>query len=281
MGIGRSPLNAGVELEDGYADSGCSTMEAVMRVALRVLLFCAIATSVQPGIAAEDNHEQARTRDISAIEKIKGRVDIDKDAPERPGDGQILADLKSRGAEIRTNAILADTGDDVIRYLEVRFRKGSWAASSGVVSSLQRVKQNVALHFYGIRLSDDELRRFRGWTNIISVSFMACRIDDGGVQHIATLPKLRDLALQSGGGLTNAALAHFSEHRGLRGIMLEGRGFSDAAVAHLKKMQGLKHINLFAHGFTANGVAELKKSLPGAYISVSEPSFDDPRQTTR
>jgi hypothetical protein len=63
--------------------------------------------------------------------------------------------------------------------------------------------------------------------------------------------------------------------------MLEGRGFSDAAVAHLKKMQGLKHINLFAHGFTANGVAELKKSLPGAYISVSEPSFDDPRQTTR
>jgi len=201
--------------------------------------------------------------------------------PERLGDDQVLAELKSRGAEIRTNAVLDDTRDGVIRFVEVRFRKDSWAASWGVVSSLQRVKQNVALGFYGVRLSDDDLRRFRGWTNLISVSFKACQMEDGSLRHIATLPKLRDLALQSSGGLTNAALAHFHAHRGLQGIMLEGRGFSDEAVGHLKKMQGLKHVSLFSHGFTAKGAAELKKTLPGAYMSISEPSFDDPVQRTK
>ena len=250
-----------------------------MRLTLSVLVSCAIATSAQPGVAAEDNQERAIA--IPKVEKIKGRVKVNKDAPERTSDGQVLADLESHGAEVRRNAVLDDTGDDVIRYVEVRLRKESWATSSRVLSSLQRVKQNVALDFYGVRLSDDDLRKFRGWTNVISVSFKACNIADGSLQHIAALPKLRELALHSGGGVTNAALAHFQAHRGLRCVMLEGRGFSDEAVGHLKKMQGLKHISLFSHGFTTKGVAELKKAFPGASISVSEPSFDDPRQTTK
>jgi hypothetical protein len=199
---------------------------------------------------------------------------------ERRVEDPVLAKLKSNGAEIRDGAILDDAHGGVMRYVEVRFRKDSWAASSRLAPSLKNVTQNVAVSFYGVSLSAGDLQKISRCKNVFSISFRACRLPDDGVRQVATLPNLRELVLAHG-NLTNSTLAHFCAHRKLRALSLEGRAFSDEAIVHLRKMDHLSYINLFAHGFSAKGVAELRKALPGVHLSVSVPSFDVQRKERR
>jgi hypothetical protein len=219
----------------------------------------------------ERHHDISCRLLVSALLAMTPVLIVQADDSEQRGDDEILAQLKSRGADIRKGTLLGGTS-----YVEIRFRESSWAASSRLLASLRDVKQNVALDFSGIRLDDDDLGQIRGWQNLFFISFKHCTISDGSVRHVATLPNLQELALV-GGNMANADLAHVCGHHKLRGLLLQGRGFSDDAVTHLRRMKGLTSIILFSHRFTAKGVAELQKALPDAHISVSSPSFDVPR----
>src|SRR5262249_21395837 len=144
--------------------------------------------------------------------------------------------------------------DQLNESIAVSFEKRSWEAALRLLPTLKDVRQNLALEFAHVPLTDDDLAMLQGWTNLTAVTIRGCDVTDAGVCGLATLPQLRTLSL-SGSKLSAASLDGFAYQQTLKAVLLTGHNFTDECVPKLARLRGVTSLWLENHKLTAEGVA--------------------------
>jgi hypothetical protein len=125
--------------------------------------------------------------------------------------------------------------------------------------------------------------------SLVKVSFRGVVLDDAGLAHLASLPKLESLYLPgtgigdaglerlkglpslvnlylSGTKVTDAGLGQLEAYPRLRVLALDRTAVSDAGLDRLERLKGLVHLNLSQTNVTEAGVERLRRALPNCKI---------------
>jgi hypothetical protein len=127
--------------------------------------------------------------------------------------------------------------------------------------------QNVGLiSFYNDkRITDADLERFEGLTQLRDIYLGETQITDIGLGHLKGLKQLQMLMLERT-NITDAGMEYLEGLLQLQELDIDNTKITDAGLERLKKLVHLKHLHLAGTQVTDAGVEKLKKALPKVKI---------------
>jgi len=114
-------------------------------------------------------------------------------------------------------------------------------------------------------LTDADMEKIRGWTNLRGLSASGSEVGDAGLACVENLTGLVSLKL-NGTRVTDAGLVHLSALQHLDFLDLSHTAVTDAGLAHLKGLPSLRTLDLSRTAVTDDGLESLKRSLPGLKV---------------
>jgi predicted nucleic acid-binding protein len=112
-------------------------------------------------------------------------------------------------------------------------------------------------YFTGDRLTDADLTRLGGLSDLRELYLQSPGITDAGLVHLRALDKLTTLYL-GGTSVTDAGLVHISGLPGLRTLNLASTATTDAGLIHLRGLTGLRRLVLWGTRVTDAGLLHLR-----------------------
>jgi hypothetical protein len=98
--------------------------------------------------------------------------------------------------------------------------------------------------------------------DLLWLSLGSCPLDDDGLKHLPSLPKLELLNLNFT-RITDAGLADVARCKNLRRLFLAKTGVTDAGLDHLKSLNQLVEVDASSTRVTADGARRLQAAIPG------------------
>ena len=171
------------------------------RELLAVLAIGLLGNSISCGWAAEPNVEQAKA--VAEIQKLGGKITIDKNNPGKPVTAVRLMDTKVTDAGLEHFKGL--------RHLQ-SLELGNTTITDAGLEHLKSLTQLENLDLRGTKITDAGLEHLKGMTNLQSLYLSGTNVTDVGLEHLAGLTQLYDLDLGRT-GVTHAGLIDL--HRAL------------------------------------------------------------------
>ena len=122
-----------------------------------------------------------------------------------------------------------------------------------------------SVSFTGTEVTDADLVRLGGLTNLVTLDLDNTQVTDTGLVHLAGMTKLKTLLLGNT-AVTDASLMHLANLRKLEGLSLYHTQVTDAGLVHLASLNRLTYLDLHNTHVTDAGVAELQETLPNCRI---------------
>src|SRR5262249_2552115 len=140
-------------------------------------------------------------------------------------------------------AALGDESDDVrtaaaaaLTDLNARLEPAAESAGEGIG---HRSRERGPISYGDSSLTDADMEKVRGWTNLRALSASDTDVGDAGLACVEHLTRLESLRLD-GTRVTDAGLVHLSALLELDFLDLSHTAVTDAGLAHLKGLSGLR-----------------------------------------
>lgn len=217
---------------------------------------------------------------------------------------QAIAELKSHGAIVRTEAIPIPFFEQIAgsefsqRLIEAYWvgqevtadelaplartptlRKLELTNSTIDTAGLQHLvglRDLYALHLSGTNIGNDALAYVEPLHGLEILSLNGTQVDDTGLKSISGLPKLERLFLNTT-RITDAGMDELGRMKQLKELGLRDLTITDAGIAELR---GLTHLEVLAldnnPNVTRKGLLALRETIPNLIFSLDEEDPDNP-----
>jgi len=185
---------------------------------------------------------------IAEIEKLGGRVTVDKRSPDKP-----VVKVTLRGPKVSDAGLVHLKGLTKLRTLSL---DRTQVSDAGLVH-LKELTQLRTLTLYNTKVSDAGLVHLKGLTKLLWLDLNNTRVTDAGLVHLKGLTKLQYLTLNKT-QVSDAGLVHL---KGLTKLLWLGLYFtkvSDAGLVHLKGLTKLRTLSLDNTQVSDAGLVQLK-----------------------
>ncbi len=200
-----------------------------------------------PDVAVlKDATKQAKA--IAEIEKLGGKVTVDKKSPGKP---VIRVDL--HGSEVTDAALEHVKGLTELQTLNLWQTK---VTDAGLVH-LKGLTKLQGLDLQGSEVTDAGLEHLKGLTELQTLDLWRTKLTGAGLVHLRGLTKLQLLEM-SETKVTDAGLEHLKALTRLEALSLGSTKVTDAGLEHLKGLTQLQSLNLFNTQVTDAGLERLK-----------------------
>jgi hypothetical protein len=186
--------------------------------------------------AQEEQEDKSAQQEeaIAAIQKMKGRVEVDAKRPGKPVIKVHLFGGKTAGIGLAPLTKLPE-----IEWIGLHL-------SDITEADLEHLKGLTKLRRLGladIHLSNDGLQRLEGMTMLEILYLMENPITDAGLDHLRKLTRLKELGLGQT-KITDAGLERLKNFKDLEILRLQQLKISTAGLEHLKGLTKLKTLDL-------------------------------------
>ena len=217
---------------------------------------------------------------------------------------QAIADLKSRGAIVRTEAVaipffeqVAGTefsqqvieiywiGQDVTaedlaalsRATSLRKLELTKSTINGAgLQHLNGLSDLYTLHLSGTNVGDEALPHVSHLHALEILSLNGTKVTDDGLENLAGLSRLERLFLNST-PITDKGLDHLARMTQLKELSLKDLSITDAGLLKLKGLVNLEILALDNNpNLTLEGIVALRKTIPKLVFSLDEQSDTNP-----
>ena len=139
-----------------------------------------------------------------------------------------------------------------------------------------RAEERGAVAFDARELATDrELERIGHLKHLQRLDLWRCDISDDGLQHLAGLSELREIALGLSPGVTDAGLAVLRRMRKLTSVSITHlKNVTDAGIAHLAEHGGLQAVTLFGTNSGDGALRALSRKPDLDYLWVGNRTTD-------
>ncbi len=222
---------------------------------------------------------------------------------------QVITELKSRGAIVRTEAIPIplleliagkDFSEQIIEVYwvadDVSEEDLMAVAGASTLRKLELTNSKVAgdglkhivglgdlytLHCTGTNIGDKALTHIAQLKSLEILSLNATQISNSGLKKLAGLSKLERLFLDST-GISDEGLTTLSELTKLKELSLKNLPITDSGLLKLKTLRNLEILALDNNPhLTREGILELRNSIPKLVLALDEQSDSNPATQSR
>lgn len=148
---------------------------------------------------------------------------------------------------------------------ESEYHGPEWLPRLLEYESARNFDRLMSIRLGGTRCSDDDLRDFRGLTNVDRLVLYNTRVTDAGLSRLRGLPGLKHLYLH-GTNVTDSGITRITALSNLQSLDLADTRITDAGLARLKELKNLRRLYINDTQVTDSGIADLQRALPGLAI---------------
>ena len=192
--------------------------------------------------AAEKDQAEALVRAITEIEKLGGKVTVDKSSPAKPVISVRLARTQVHDAQLE---------------------------------HLRGLTQLQSLDLWDTQITDAGLANLKGLSKLQSLELGSTQVRDAGLEHLRGLLQLESLDLRGDGQITDAGLVNLRGLSKLQSLKLSQTQVTDAGLEHLKGLTQLQLLDLLATRITDKGLEHLKPLIRLQTLSVGANKITD------
>ncbi|PQO45292.1 hypothetical protein [Blastopirellula marina] len=122
-------------------------------------------------------------------------------------------------------------------------------------------------------INDDQLVGISEIAGLRNLTLSSTAMTDAGLQHLVSLPNLKQLMIHHCPNLTDEALRSVSKMPSLEFFNASSPKFSDEGLTHLHRMPTLKTVQVSGANVTLEGIQALQESLPQTRRRVYRPGM--------
>ena len=157
---------------------------------------------------------------------------------------------------------------------EIEWQRGSLSATA--VEELTQLPKLQTLSFNAITCTERHMMAIAK-LKLRQLGFLASKVDDGMLRHLATMEKLETLGITHN-PITDQGLSELKQIKTMKTLDIRGTTVTDKVLLELKQIKALRTLDLRETKVTAAGVADLQKALPNCKIESDIPNSDPDRR---
>ncbi len=197
---------------------------------------------------AVPKHATEQAKAIAEIEKLGGKVTVDKKSPDKPA---IRVDLQ--GSEVTDAGLEHLKGLTELQTLDLWRTK---LTGAGLVH-LRGLTKLQLLEMSETKVTDAGLEHLKALTRLEALSLGSTKVTDAGLEHLKGLTQLQSLNLFNT-QVTDAGLERLKGLTQLQRLELGDTQVTDAGLEHIKGLSQLQSLTIFSTQVTDKGLEHLQ-----------------------